>query len=271
MAAKQARRKKPKTTSPRVSIRVPWKSLLATTLTLAACYVAVNVGSLALNRPIQALDLEAPLQRVSEMQILAAAQPYLEAGFLSADLGAIRDALESMAWVDVAIVRRRWPDRLQILVVEQVPAARWRDDGLLNVRGELFVTGARHIPSELPRLSGPDGSASIVARRYLAMHGRLVQAGLGLQSVELDERGSWELALANGVSVRLGRRDIDTRSERFLDVVAQMINRRQEAINHIDMRYSNGFAIGWKDDDYREYADRDPATRPVLAARQATE
>ncbi|MEM8984790.1 MAG: cell division protein FtsQ/DivIB [Pseudomonadota bacterium] len=271
MAAKQARRKKPRTKRRQISFRLPWKSLLAVSLTLAACYVAINVGSLALNRPIQALDLEAPLQRVSEMQILAAVQPYLEAGFISADLGAIRDALEALAWVDVAIVRRRWPDRLQILVVEQVPAARWRNDGLLNVRGELFVTGARHIPTELPRLSGPDGSASVVARRYLAMHGRLVQVGLSLKSVELDERGSWELALANGVAVRLGRRDIDDRSERFLSVVAQMISRRQEAIDYIDMRYSNGFAIGWKDDDYREHADRDPDTRPVLAARQATE
>ena len=268
--AKQARRKKTRSTPVRLSITVPWKSLLALILASGACYVVIVVGGLALNRPIRALDLEAPLQRVSEMQILASIEPHLEAGFLSANLGAVRGALEALDWVDMAIVRRRWPDRVQVLIIEQVPAARWGDDGLLNTRGELFVTGARHIPAELPRLTGPEGSAADVARRYLSMHGRLVQAGLTLASVELDERGSWRLVLSNGVEVRLGRRDVDTRSERFLAIVTQLVSRQQERIEFVDMRYSNGFSIGWKDDDYRQLADSDPETRPVLAAQRDT-
>ncbi|MEL7535980.1 MAG: cell division protein FtsQ/DivIB [Pseudomonadota bacterium] len=271
MAAKQARRKKAKRSEPRVRVTLPWKPVLALLLTAAGCYVVFVAGTLALNSPIRALDLEAPLQRVSQMQILAAAEPYLEAGFASVDLGAMRASLEALDWVDVAVVRRRWPDRVQVLVVEQVPAARWGEDGLLNTRGELFVNGARHIPTELPRLSGPEGSSDVVARRYLAMHGRLVQAGLRLSSVELDERGSWRLTLANGVDVRLGRRDVDERGERFLTIVSQLVSRRQEDIDFVDMRYSNGFSIGWKHDDYRDRADNDPSTRPVLAASKAAE
>ena len=268
MAAKQARRKRTRKPVQKVSIRLPWKSMLGLVLTGAACYVVLVVGALALNRPIRMLDLEAPLKRVSQMQILAAAEPHLEAGFLSADLGAVRDALESLAWVDFAIVRRRWPDRIQILIVEQVPAARWGEDGLLNTRGELFVKDARHIPAELPRLSGPEGAFPAVARRYLAVHGRLVQAGLTLKSVVLDDRGSWEFTLSNGVHVRLGRRDVEHRTERFLTIATELVSRQQENIEFVDMRYSNGFSIGWKHDDYRDRAERDPDARPVLAARR---
>ena len=270
MAAKQARRKKTRSVKPSLRVTIPWTSLFALLLSGAACYVLLVVGTLALNRPIRALDLEAPLLRVSEMQILAAIEPHLEAGFFSANLTAVRAALEALEWVDVAVVRRRWPDRVQVLIVEQVPAARWGEDGLLNTRGELFVTDARHIPAELPQLSGPDGSASDVARRYLAMHGRLVQAGLTLASVSLDERGAWRLSLSNGVEVRLGRRDVDTRSERFIDVATELVSRQQEVIEFVDMRYSNGFSIGWKHDDYRARAESDPETRPVLAARRDT-
>ena len=52
--------------------------------------------------------------------------------------------------------------------------------------------------------------------RYLAVQGRIVEAGLRLTSLKLDARGAWELELDNGVTVRFGRRQVDERFERFL-------------------------------------------------------
>ena len=57
---------------------------------------------------------------------------------------------------------------LHVTVIEQAAAARWGDAGLLNNRGELFIAPRAHVPSELPRLSGPEGSESQVAQRYLS-------------------------------------------------------------------------------------------------------
>ena len=37
-----------------------------------------------------------------------------------------------------------------------------------------------------------------------------------LTGVRLDERGAWELELANGVQVRLGRQAVNERLERFI-------------------------------------------------------
>ena len=86
-----------------------------------------------------------------------------------------------------------------IVVTEQVPAAIWGESGLLNTRGELFVAEARHVPAELPRLSGPEGSSNDVARRYLAVREQLIPVGLDLRSVHLDARGSWLMTLGNGI------------------------------------------------------------------------
>ena len=55
------------------------------------------------------------------------------------------------------------------------------------------------------------------------------------------------MTLQNGVKIRLGRRDIMGRTELFLDIVADIIMARSNEIEYVDMRYSNGFTIGWID------------------------
>jgi len=135
---------------------------------------------------------------------------------------------------------------LHVTVTEQTAAARWGESGLLNTRGELFVREATHVPAELPRLSGPDGSESQVAQRYLSLQGRMLEAGMRIAALRLDERGAWEMDLDSGVTVRLGRRDVEERLDRFIKTTSQVIVHHLSEINYVDMRYSNGFAIGWR-------------------------
>jgi cell division protein FtsQ len=148
--------------------------------------------------------------------------------------------------VDSVSVQRAWPRGLNVLVIEQTAAARWGERGLLNTRGELFDTDERHIPPELAQLAGPDGKESLVAQRYLAAEGRLSQAGLRLTAMRLDARGAWEFDLANGVTVRLGRRQVDERFEKFMNTALKLVTQRGEDVAYVDMRYTNGFAIGWR-------------------------
>ena len=102
------------------------------------------------------------------------------------------------------------------------------------------------MPAELPRLSGPEGTESQVAQRYLSAQGRMLEAGMRIAALRLDERGAWEMDLDSGVTVRLGRRDVDERIDRFIRTASQVIAHRLSEITYVDMRYSNGFAIGWR-------------------------
>jgi cell division protein FtsQ len=101
------------------------------------------------------------------------------------------------------------------------------------------------VPAELPRLSGPEGQYSIVATRYLDIREKLIPSGLDVRRVHVDARGAWEITLANGIDIRLGRREVGDRIQLFLDVAANIISRREAEIEYVDMRYSNGFTIGW--------------------------
>jgi cell division protein FtsQ len=200
----------------------------------------------ALDRPLRVISMDGSFQRVSPGQIEKAVAPFTTAGFMSADLDRIQRAVESVPWVDHARVERRFPNGLHVTVVEETAAARWGQSGLLNTRGQLFVREATHVPAELPRLSGPEGTESQVAQRYLSAQGRMLEAGMRIAALRLDERGAWEMDLDSGVTVRLGRRDVDERLDRFIRTASQVIAHRLNDITYVDMRYSNGFAIGWR-------------------------
>jgi cell division protein FtsQ len=221
-------------------------------LALAAFGIAATITVNAVDQDITQVSVTGSFQRVSPVEVEQAVKARVrDVGLVSVDLGAVRRAVEQLPWVDAATVERRWPRALNIRVTEQVPAARWGANGLLNTRGELFISEARHIPPELPRLSGPRGSEAVVARRYLAAQGQLIEAGMRLTAVRLDLRGAWEFDLDNGITVRLGRRQVEERLQRFMTAGVGQIAAHASDISYIDMRYTNGFAIGWRQGNQR--------------------
>lgn len=248
---KRNRRKTPE------SHRRPWfewlKPLVEGGLRTALGVAAFIAGSsvmlwgmlLSLDRPIGHVEVAGRFQRVAPVQIEGVVAPFRGSGFLSIDLDALRAALETIPWIDRARVERRWPNGVRVSITEHVPAARWGEDGLMNTRGELFVKGVRHLPPELPQLNGPPGTEEQVAKLYLETYPRLLAVGMRLTRVELDPRGAWELALSNGVVVRLGRLDVPARLERFISVASPMVAARNGEVSYIDLRYSNGFSVGW--------------------------
>jgi len=199
----------------------------------------------ALDRPISQVEVGGQFQRVAPVQIEAAVAPFRGVGFLSIDLDALQAAMHKIPWVDRVRVERRWPKAVRVMITEHVAAARWGEDGLMNTRGELFLRKASHVPPELPQLIGPDGTEEQVAKLYLESYPRLLAVGMRLSKVELDPRGAWSLTLANGVQVRLGRQDVHERLERFLRVASPMVAARGTEVNYVDLRYSNGFSVGW--------------------------
>jgi cell division protein FtsQ len=231
-------------------LRLPainWRALGITLGTLAAAGALAVAVLWAFDQPIRTVAVQGRFQRVAPVDVERVVKASLHgAGLLSVDLAAVRRAIHTLPWVDAVSVERAWPRALSVLVIEQTAAARWGERGLLNTRGELFDSDERHIPPELAQLSGPDGKESAVAQRYLAAEGRLMQAGLRVTAMRLDARGAWEFDLANGVTVRLGRRQVDERFEKFMNTALKLVTQRGEDIAYVDMRYTNGFAIGWR-------------------------
>ncbi|MEM8683770.1 MAG: cell division protein FtsQ/DivIB [Pseudomonadota bacterium] len=267
MARKQAKRRKPTTKRPLKLPTVRLGRVLKPLLAIAVVALVYEFSGLLLDRPVNELQIRGPMMRVSAVELEEAIEAELDRGFFAANLDSARDRIQSLQWIDQAAVARRWPDRIEIAVTEQAPAAIWGDSGLMNVRGELFVAnGAEHLPADLPRLSGPVTRQNDVAERYLDMRQHLLPLGLDVSRVAVDGRGSWTIMLSNGVEIRMGRRDYEQRADLFVKVVAEIIAARSEDIAYVDVRYNNGFAIGWKAEQRDAVTDPENEARKLLAA-----
>jgi cell division protein FtsQ len=221
-----------------------WLPALALVGALLATGMALRF---ALNQPLHRIAVEGRFQRVSPLDVEKAVRGAVgKSGLVTVDLEAVSRAVRAIPWVDGASVARSWPNGLTVYVDEQHPVARWGETGLVNVRGELFVNDARHIPAELPELVGPPGAQGVMTERFLRTQGRLVEADLRMSQLRLDERGAWEMSLDNGVALRLGRSKMDERFERFMGTAARVVTARAGEIAYVDLRYANGFAIGWR-------------------------
>jgi len=239
---------------------VNWRLLGVAAGVVAGIAAVASPLMLALDRPVRRVLVEGAFRRVSPPEIESAVVEVVHGGLASVDLDQVRDSIQRIDWVDRAVVRRRWPDAIRVIVTEQVAAARWNEAGLLNARGELFIRNARYVPPELPLLQGPDGSEGTVAQLYLEAQGRLLEAGLRLTGVQLDERGAWQLELANGVAVKLGRQSVEERLERFIRLASPLVAKRLAEINYVDMRYTNGFSVGWNSRSALAVAPQEAAT-----------
>jgi len=226
---------------------MPWAALGRWALALGSLAALLLVILWGLNQPITTVSVAGRFERVAPLDVERAVKESVAGkGLVSVDLGAVRAAVRRLPWVDTVSVQRNWPRGLTVSIGEQVAAARWGDNGLLNTRGDLFANDATHIPLELPRLSGPDGTQAAVVQRLITMRDRLAELGMRITALRLDARGAWQLDLDNGVTVRLGRQQLDERFNTFVATAARIVAQRATDIAYVDMRYANGFAIGWR-------------------------
>ena len=63
------------------------------------------------------------------------------------------------------------------------------------------------------------------------------------------------------------RRDVGERVDLFLAVVADLVSSREAEIDFVDMRYSNGFTIGWNNGSRTPVDDTEEGTDEMLALR----
>ncbi len=197
--------------------------------------------------PVHTVRIESPLKNVSQQAVRERVRPHAEAGFVGVDVDAVRDSLLQLPWVYQASVRRAWPDKLVINISEQQPLARWGNEALVNVHGELFFPQQTGAWKQLPLLRGPRQTSRMVAEQYRVMLGLLKPLGLGITHLSLNERRALSVRLDNGLQLGLGRQHTARRLVRFVRVYPQALAPRLEAIDSIDLRYTNGLAVRWRD------------------------
>ena len=217
-------------------------AVLITGVLVFAGYYLFDPGTL----PIKQVRIEGEFRNLSTVVLQDLVGEEIKGGFFNIDVAAVRNALLTEPWVRDVSVHRVWPDSLQVFVTEQVAVTRWKNTGLLNKSGVLFVPDKSTFPEGLPVLSGPDGTQAMMMEKYFYLYKQLEPLSMQISVITLDARRAWSFETDSGLQVVLGRNNFDERVERFVELIPDNLNQNPDEAEMIDMRYPNGFAVRWK-------------------------
>lgn len=160
------------------------------------------------------------------------------------DIRAAQTRVESLSWVERAIVRRLWPDRIVVQIIERRPFALWQNDGVVKVvdkDGHVITDQDVAKFADLPLVVGPNASQDMIGV-YAALTdypvvGRRVDAIVQLPS------GRWDLLVDEGAArIRLPLTDMTGALKRLTHLQHQkQILDREIAV--IDLRLADRLTL----------------------------
>jgi len=225
-------------------------------LVVCASLVVVAAGTKAYSTvekiPVQRISVTGELEHTQAEAVQAMVQSSLRDSFLKVDLELMRDELQGLPWIYQANVRRKWPNALEIHVVEQLPIARWGSDGFLNHQGGVFHSAKEGDWSSLPQLKGPEGTAVALMAKYQRLLEILAPVDLKVSELSVDERGQVEVVLAPDVRLLLGGTEFLERMHRFVSIYRRELAAKMAKIERIDLRYQQGVAVGFIEETLEE-------------------
>jgi cell division protein FtsQ len=186
-----------------------------------------------------------PLVHLQPAELELVVRRELSGTFFSMNLESARASIAKLPWVRSVSLRRQWPHRLEVTVDEHVAFGRWNDAALVDTFGSVFTADYDGV---LPQFAGPAERAAEVADRFREASAALAPLGLEVDAVRLSPRGGWQITArgaSNKLAIELGREEPSARLERFVAVYERTIGTLARAgtkIEHVDLRYRNGFA-----------------------------
>ncbi|UCH47932.1 MAG: cell division protein FtsQ/DivIB [Betaproteobacteria bacterium] len=198
---------------------------------------------------VRGIDVVGNVAHVTREQVRTIAVNELKGTFFTVDLRGAQAAFEKLPWVRRVDVRRRWPNRLEVVVEEHQELARWGNSAMVNHHGELFE-GASN--KRLPVFEGPDGSQFEIRRNYRRFNQSLALIGRHIKRVQVSERRAWRLGLDDGTVIELGRDGVVERLRGFVTAYARSVGELGGKTDYVDLRYSNGFAVRVREEKWSE-------------------
>jgi cell division protein FtsQ len=157
--------------------------------------------------------------RLNEADVRAAVGIYEGDYFFGADLRRAQSNTESLPWVDRAVVRRLWPNRIVVQLVETAPYALYQTEGqlfLTSYEGDIIAPydpEAGDLPDDLRLFIGTDAateaqSVSNVVKDYPAIWA-------ATRILTRYPSGRWDLTFSDGRILRLPVTNMDAALRRF--------------------------------------------------------
>ncbi len=228
---------------------MPWATRAALAATAALAIAAALLWTA--QRPwfeFRRIEIGGDVRHVSQAAVRAAVSGRLAGNYFTMRLDTARRAFEALPWVAAVSVRRIWPNRLRVTLVEHRALGEWDDGRLVSDAGVLFVANPAEAEVEGPLVSfsGPPQWAAQAVRHFREFSAALAPLQMRIVGMRVSDRASWSLNTMPRLQIELGRDEPAGRlQERLAAVVSAMpvvLARLDGPPARIDARYSNGFA-----------------------------
>ena len=184
---------------------------------------------------------------VNEAEIFKIAEKYLKnKSFFNINLDYLKNSIEKVAWVKNAYIRRSYPNEVIIFIEEYTPVAVWNNDSYISENGYIF--SANKIEKKLPKISSYSNRNIIIFEYFsLILDGiRKNKLNDKVLLIKENEIRSLTVLLESNIAIKFGSKNIEERIGIFFKAYKTLNTSDLKKIRYIDMRYSNGFSIGWK-------------------------
>ena len=245
----QATRRKPTRTSIRNRFSIPWKSIavlllvVAPVITVIAAYQWMQNPQ---NLTITSVEVKGDLNILDKEQLQPVIEPFTKTNLYLLDEKALETAIENNPWVHSASMTKIWPDRLVVKIFEQQPVAFWGNKEMLAENGEIIKASLEKKQGVLPLLYSPNDKGRNMATGFLKIRKWMENFPLKMVEFKEDTRGSWQIKLDNGITLKIGREHQEKRLRRFMVGYDQSLKNVITNVKTVDLRYTNGFAVKWK-------------------------
>ena len=173
---------------------------------------------------------------------------------LTTDLGPIYKSVLSHPWIKEATVRRIWPNKILINLVEHNIIGVWSDGRFVTQAGKLLQFDklqSESINKEkncfLLKLDGPNETVTAVLDRASMISKKASKVGLQTTGVQLTSQYDWRVFFSNGMKMELGGENLETplekRLDNFFNSIAWVRKKIKKDLISVDLRYAQGFAF----------------------------
>jgi len=222
--------------------------LLMVTVFVAAIFGADFIYK-QIDTPLSKIMVGGNFNHLEEQELAELVNMEIDGGFLSMNLNQLRQELQSHPWIHQVSVRREWPSSVKVEVIDEVPIARWGKKGFLYRLGDQLSLPENSNLNSLPVLEADFGSSQDMIAQYLLLAELLAPTDLRLTELQRDAVGAWQIETAAGVRIVLGRDQIIEKIRRLIVVWGSGLDIQLNNIATIDLRYPNGLAVSWRDQD----------------------
>lgn len=198
--------------------------------------------------PTTMLNLSGKLDYIAPVVIRSRVLDLLNNNLWIINVNKVKDRLYEDPWVQHVFVNKIWPNILKVNIVEHNPIAKWNNKFFITVTGKLLPLNDDFMVKKsliLPEFYGQNTQETQIIEIYLTLLEKLTTVGLFVSKIEIVPDGNIRVTLNNNVILKLGTFDLMDRVNRFIVIYKKKLQPIISDISYIDLRYTNGVAVGW--------------------------